>query len=45
MNEQEYEQGVRDCANGVEHKAGKSEWYDLGYSSQYALEQVSANGY
>lgn len=33
-------QGQRDCKNGVEHRSGKGEHYDRGYSTQYEQEQV-----
>lgn len=32
--------GQRDCMNGIEHQAGRSESYDRGYSTQYTLEQI-----
>lgn len=35
----EYDQGMKDCANGVIHKS-KSAAYDRGYSDQYAYEQI-----
>ena len=41
-DESEYKAGVRDCANGTPHQPGRSEWYDMGYSAQYALEQVAS---
>ena len=39
MNTAEYLQGANDCLIGVEHKAGKGDSYDAGYSSQYQHEQ------
>ena len=41
-SENEYQQGVRDCAKGIAHKTGKSKWYDMGYAAQYELEQREA---
>lgn len=38
-----FEQGKRDCKEGVTHKVGKHEDYDLGYSEQYAHEQKLDN--
>ncbi len=39
MNTAEYLQGANDCLMGVEHKAGRGDSYDAGYSSQYQHEQ------
>tara|TARA_R110000824_G_scaffold18584_1_gene73376 strand:+ start:5185 stop:5367 length:183 start_codon:yes stop_codon:yes gene_type:complete len=39
MNTSEFLQGANDCLMGVEHKAGKGQSYDAGYSSQYQHEQ------
>lgn len=39
MDRQLYEQGKRDCANGVPHQSGRGVSYDYGYSEQYAKEQ------
>jgi hypothetical protein len=39
MNTAEYLQGANDCLMGIEHKAGKGQSYDAGYSSQYQHEQ------
>tara|TARA_R110000737_G_scaffold51220_1_gene72401 strand:- start:511 stop:690 length:180 start_codon:yes stop_codon:yes gene_type:complete len=39
MNTSEYLQGANDCLMGVEHKAGRGDSYDAGYSSQYQHEQ------
>jgi hypothetical protein len=33
-------QGQRDARAGVEHKAGKSKEYNMGYSFEYQMEQV-----
>jgi hypothetical protein len=30
---------MNDCLKGVEHKAGKGQSYDAGYSSRYQHEQ------
>ena len=39
MNTSEFLQGANDCLMGVEHKAGRGQSYDAGYSSQYQHEQ------
>jgi hypothetical protein len=38
----DYMLGMKDCENGVEHKEGKSDSYNEGYSSQYEYEQVES---
>lgn len=38
-------EGINDCRNGIEHKEGKGEAYDLGYGEQYQLEQLASNGF
>lgn len=35
-----YIRGQDDCSNGVIHEGGKGYYYDLGYSDQYATEQM-----
>ena len=39
MNTLEFLQGANDCLIGVEHKAGRGDSYEAGYSSQYQHEQ------
>ena len=39
---QEFLNGQWDCEEGIPHKAGKSEYYDRGYSAQYTLEQIKS---
>jgi len=39
MDKQLYEQGKRDCEQGIPHESGRGVSYDLGYSEQYAWEQ------
>jgi hypothetical protein len=35
----DYLRGMKDCQDGVPHKAGESADYDRGYSAQYTQEQ------
>lgn len=35
-------QGMRDCERGIPHQPGKSQDYDNGYATQYALEQINS---
>jgi hypothetical protein len=39
MDRNLYEQGKKDCEEGVPHVAGRGVSYDLGYSETYAREQ------
>lgn len=39
----EFLAGQNDCAEGKEHKSGRSESYDRGYSTQYQMEQIRDN--
>lgn len=34
--------GQRDAKAGREPKAGKSDWYDRGYATQYESEQIAS---
>ena len=40
---QKFIQGESDCAEGLEHCAGKGEAYDRGYADQYEREQQETN--
>lgn len=35
----EFIRGMKDCADGIEHKEGQSTDYDRGYQAQYEHEQ------
>lgn len=39
MDKKLFEQGKRDCEEGIPHESGKGDSYDYGYSWQYAKEQ------
>lgn len=36
----DYQQGKKDCAEGVPHRDGTEE-YNRGYSDQYTIEQIA----
>ena len=36
-----FKRGVRDCRDGVPHRAGQDIMYDRGYSAQYQIEQAN----
>jgi len=40
MNVDDFLQGQRDCKDGVPHRAGKSEDYNDGYSTEYWAQEM-----
>lgn len=45
MDKQLFEQGKRDCEEGIPHQSGKGKSYDYGYSWAYAEGEKNAAQY
>ena len=39
-NPDEFLRGQQDCQEGIEHKTGRSDDYDRGFSAQYQMQEA-----